>query len=81
MANQQLRYKENQPGPYYVDHECIACDACAITAPQHFVVDEKDGHAFVFQQPKTKEERQLCEEAKEACPVEAIGNDGEAKAP
>ena len=77
MADKNNKFKENKPGPYYVDKECIACDACVMTAPDHFGMDEDDGHAFVISQPKTEAEQQLCEEALDGCPVEAIGNNGD----
>lgn len=78
MADKQNKYPENVTGKYYVDRECIACDACVLAAPHHFSMDENDGHAFVTTQPQTPEEEQSCREAMEGCPVEAIGNDGEA---
>lgn len=77
MANKGNKYPENIEGKYYVDDECIACDACVLAAPDNFSMDEDDGHAFVTVQPKSEEEEELCREAMEGCPVEAIGNDGE----
>jgi ferredoxin len=63
MADPNDRVPENVPGTYYVDTNCIDCDVCRDT--------------FVFKQPQSDAERALCEEALLACPVEAIGNDGE----
>lgn len=77
MADKDNKYPENIKGKYYVDRECIACDACVMTAPDHFGMDEDDGHAFVIKQPDGNEDEELCVEAMEGCPVEAIGNDGE----
>jgi len=77
MANRDKKYPDNIPGRYYVDKECIACDACVLAAPDHFGMHQEDGHAFVTQQPATPEQESQCKEALEACPVEAIGNDGE----
>ncbi len=77
MADKNQKYDENVRGRYYVDRECIACDACVLTAPDHFGMDENDGHAFVVKQPQSQEEEDMCREAMEGCPVEAIGNDGE----
>ena len=57
---------------YYVDEECIACDACVLVAEKHFKINEDTCLAYVCQQPKTAEEEALCEEALEVCPVEAI---------
>lgn len=78
MADKTNKYDENVPGRFYVDRECIACDACVLAAPDHFGMDEDDGHAFVIKQPSGEAEEEACKEAMEGCPVEAIGNDGEA---
>jgi ferredoxin len=74
-----MKVSENVSGPYYVDTECIACDLCVDTAPNHFkMVEGKDKipHAYVFKQPETDEEKDDCEDAMGACPVDAIGDDG-----
>ena len=77
MADKSNKYYENTPGKYYVDKECIACDACVLAAPDHFNMNEDDGRAFVMKQPQSPAEEESCVEAMESCPVEAIGNDGE----
>jgi len=77
MADKNKKYAENKAGKFYVDRECIACDACVMTAPKNFGMNGNDGHAFVQVQPQTSEEEDLCREAMEGCPVEAIGNDGD----
>ncbi len=77
MADKTRKYPENVGGKYFVDKECIACDACVMCAPNHFSMSEEDGHAFVVKQPKDSGEEDLCREAMEGCPVEAIGNNGE----
>jgi len=41
--------------------------------------NEDGGYSYVFKQPENGEERELCLEAMEGCPVEAIGDDGERK--
>jgi ferredoxin len=76
MADKTNKYPENITGKYYVDRECIACDACVLAAPDHFSMDEDDGHAFVVKQPGSEAEESACQEAMEGCPVEAIGADG-----
>ena len=76
MADKNRKYRQNVPGPYYVDQECINCDACLLAAENHFKINEDDGHAFVCKQPETDEEKEACQEALESCPVEAIGDDG-----
>ena len=57
---------------WYVNEECIVCDACVLVAEKHFKIDEAGERAYVHCQPKNSEEEALCEEAMEACPVEAI---------
>jgi len=76
MADPNDRVPENAPGDYYVDTQCIDCDVCRSTAPDNFDRAGSNGYSFVLRQPQTQEERELCEEALMACPVEAIGNDG-----
>ena len=78
MANPKNRWKQNAPGPYYVDDQCIACDACVMEAEDFFVMNDEEGHAYVKRQPYSKEELEECENALAACPVEAIGRDGKA---
>lgn len=77
MANKADRVPDNIPGKFYVDTQCIDCNLCRDTAPNNFKQNEEKGYSFVYKQPETPEEQQLCQEAMEGCPVEAIGNDGE----
>jgi len=77
MADKTKKFEDNKAGRFYVDKECIACDACILAAPDHFSMHDEDGHAFVVKQPASEEEEAQCKEAMEGCPVEAIGNDGE----
>lgn len=76
MADKNDKYGDNLKGRYYVDRSCIDCAACNLIAPDHFMLDEDDGHAFVVKQPDSPEDEELCEEAMEGCPVESIGSDG-----
>lgn len=76
MADPNDRVEENAPGEFYVDSACIDCDVCRDTAPDNFTRSDDNGYSYVFKQPETAEERELCAEALSACPVEAIGNDG-----
>jgi ferredoxin len=76
MADKNSRYKDNLPGKYYVDDQCIACDACCVEAPKFFKMNDNDGHAYVMLQPQTPAEFEEAENALAACPVEAIGNNG-----
>lgn len=77
MADKSNKHDENSSGRYYVDKECISCDACRLFAPDHFGENPDDGHAFVTKQPANEQEESACKEAMDGCPVEAIGNDGE----
>ncbi|MBN1587192.1 MAG: ferredoxin [Candidatus Omnitrophica bacterium] len=76
MADNTTKVKLNVEGPYYVDEQCIDCDLCRQTAPNNFDRNEDAGYSYVCKQPADDAEKNLCEEAIEACPVEAIGNDG-----
>lgn len=76
MADASARFADNAPGKYYVDDTCNACMMCVDVAPNHFKMTDDDEHALVIKQPMTPEEEELCEEAMESCPDEAIGNDG-----
>jgi ferredoxin len=76
MADAANRYPENVPGKYYVDNQCIDCDLCRETAPDNFKRNDDGGYSFVFKQPVSPEEEGRCKEAKEGCPVEAIGDNG-----
>ena len=80
MATFANNYPDNVPGKFYVDDQYIDCDLCSETAPDNFTRNEDGGYSYVFKQPTTPEEETLCNEAKEGCPVEAIGQDGEASA-
>jgi len=76
MADKKHKFSMNVTGIYYVDDQCIACDACCVEAPRFFAMNDNDGHAFVKLQPATAEDLKEAENAMAACPVEAIGNDG-----
>jgi ferredoxin len=76
MADNKDRLPQNVPGRWYVDSNCIDCDLCRETAPTVFRRDDDGGNSIVFHQPETEEEIRLAEEARNGCPVEAIGNDG-----
>jgi ferredoxin len=76
MADVTSKYPQNVGGAYYVDDTCIDCDLCRETAPGFFARFDEGAHSIVAKQPETEDERKLCEEALEKCPVEAIGNDG-----
>lgn len=77
MADLSTKWSDSIPGKVFVDQSCIACDACILSAPQNFAMNESDGHAYVKKQPSNPEEEAACKEALEGCPVEAIGNNGD----
>jgi len=76
MATTTERLPQNIVGRYYVDSSCIDCDLCRNTAPAFFKRDDEIGFSIVHRQPVTPEELALAEEAREGCPTESIGNDG-----
>lgn len=77
MAITTDRLPQNVIGRYYVDSSCIDCDLCRTTAPAFFTRDDEIGFSIVHRQPVTPEELALAEEAREGCPTESIGNDGD----
>ncbi len=76
MAEKTDKQPSNVAGTYYVDTQCIDCDVCRDMAPDHFTRNDEDGYSYVFRQPTTPDEIELCNEAIQSCPVEAIGDDG-----
>lgn len=81
MADKNDKVGGSVAGKFYVDSQCIDCDLCRQTAPNNFQRNEEAGYSYVFQQPTTPEEAELCEQAVGECPVDAIGMDGDGVAP
>lgn len=79
MADFEDKVPENAAGRYYVDDQCIDCDVCRDTSPANFTRCDDNGYSYVYKQPETAYEEELCEEAILACPVEAIGDNGVAE--
>ncbi|MDI1240776.1 MAG: ferredoxin [bacterium] len=75
MAFVSDKLPENVGGKFYVDRQCIDCDVCRDTSPANFTRNDENGYSYICKQPETAEELKLCEEALNACPVEAIGDD------
>ena len=73
MADEKEKNHDNVEGLFFVDSQCIACDACVEEAPKHFAMNDIDGHAYVFFQPKSAAELEECTNALDLCPVNAIG--------
>ena len=76
MADKNEKNEFNVAGKFYVDSQCIGCALCTSTAEGFFEISDA-GCAFVAKQPSSADETSLCEEAKDSCPVQAIGDDGE----
>jgi ferredoxin len=76
MSANRPKVTENVPGKFYVNESCIGCTLCHETAPGHFIANDEQGYDYVFKQPETPEEETLCMKAKEACPIDAIQDDG-----
>jgi len=76
MADPTDKVESNIDGQFYVDSNCIDCDLCRQTAPDNFERNEDEGYSYVSKQPEGEDEEELCREAMEECPVEAIGDDG-----
>jgi ferredoxin len=76
MADKTDKLPKQPEGKFYVDSQCIDCNLCRETAPDNFRRDDDAGFSYVYKQSETPEEEKLCQEALEACPVEAIGSDG-----
>lgn len=77
MADKHAKVKQNIPGRFFVDENCIACDACIFAAEHFFAMNDDLGLAYVKKQPQKKEEIEECLEALDACPVGSIGEDNE----
>lgn len=77
MADKQNEWPENVPGKFYVDDSCIDCSLCRDMAPEVFRRNDDGGYSYVAKQPASPEVIDLCNEALESCPVNAIGNDGD----
>ena len=77
MANSQDKVPENVPVPYYNDISCIDCGMCPEIAPLIFKRQDDAGYSYVYRQPATPEEIALAEDARESCPTESIGRDGD----
>lgn len=76
-ADRTAKLPDNEPGRYYVDQKCIDCDVCRDVAPDNFTRNVAAGYSYVYKQPETRDEEELCREALVSCPVDAIGDDGE----
>lgn len=67
-----MEIKNNVPGRFYVNSKCIGCSICSEIAPDNFKSNLESGYEYICRQPSNKQEEQLCMEAMEICPVDAI---------
>ena len=81
MADREHRLPVNAPGRFYTDDSCIDCDMCRQTAPDNFARSDEIHLSFVFHQPSTPDEEELCRMALDGCPTDSIGDDGGAALP
>ena len=77
MAELEDKWPNNVKGKFFVDEQCIDCDLCRETSPTCFKRDDDGGYSYVYKQPENEEELEMCIEAMEGCPVEAIGDFGD----
>ncbi len=77
MADKAKKWADNAGGKFFVDDTCIDCDACRAEAPDNFKRNDEHGYSYVYKQPSSPEEAIKAQAALEACPVEAIGKDGD----
>jgi len=77
MADKNLKNSENVAGRFYVDNTCTDCDVCRSNAPKFFKRHDEGGYSYVYRQPETPEEIAEAEDARNSCPTDTIGNDGD----
>ena len=54
MADKQNKLPENAPGRFFVDDQCIDCDACRETAPKFFRISQIFGAAGALLVPNQR---------------------------
>jgi len=64
------RHPGNAPGPWFVDHACIDCDAVRQVAPE--LIGRADRQAVVTRQPRDAAEETLMWRAAIACPTRSL---------
>ncbi|TGK11854.1 ferredoxin [Leptospira fletcheri] len=77
MADKHDKVPENASGKYYIDNTCVPCNDCLEEAPMLLKYTDDESKVYFHRQPQTPEEQICARKAKEICPVEAIGDDGE----
>ena len=51
MADSTKKWPDNKPGSFFVDDQCIDCDACRTEAPDNFTRNDEHGYSYVYKQP------------------------------
>ena len=69
MADKDSKQPENAPGKW-------PCHACMDEAPTLLKYSADEDYVYFARQPATPDEEKAAEYAMQACPTEAIGNDG-----
>ncbi len=77
MADRSQKQKENVPGKYYVDTNCVPCNDCYREAPEFLKYSKDESHVYFARQPLTPDEILKANAAMLSCPTESIGDDGE----
>lgn len=76
MADRNYKQPENVAGKYYVDTTCVPCHSCMDEAPGLLRYADGESHVYFCKQPENEEEEKAARFAMQACPTEAIGDDG-----
>ena len=81
MANASMKNKKNINNTWYYTNpnddngkKCIACNICYTSTPNFFAKNE-DGNAYVCKQPESDEDKELCQDNLDTCPIGSIGNE------
>ncbi|MCR9142463.1 MAG: ferredoxin [bacterium] len=77
MADKNSKQPENAPGKWYVDTTCVPCHSCVDEAPNLLKYSDAEDYVYFDRQPENPEEEKAAQFALQACPTEAIGDDGD----
>ncbi|MBL8018617.1 MAG: ferredoxin [Leptospirales bacterium] len=76
MADPKHKQPENANGKWYVDSTCVPCHVCLDEASDLLSYAHDESHVYFKKQPENAEETKRAANAMQACPTEAIGDDG-----
>jgi ferredoxin len=71
------RLRANAFGRYYVTGDCDGCGDCVETAPMNFAFSSDKEYCAVHAQPEEGVEEERVREVMEACPLDAVRDDGD----